>query len=217
MQVISKFRTIFKINRLIHQQLFINIEFTEHKKWEILYSEDSSTAKLSETLNGRPNLWEDSWIPGRKIRFEWGIQNKFPKCIEFLPESDIFVNRGTTNKIIELKKFVTNVYDPPLQLGSWVERAGGAIFCISKSDGHDSAWGIKDKEDNFFELGCNSGNWDGRGAFYGSNSSSHGFIPGWTGVSNHGEAKAGFNLGLTIKMEHTGKFYVYLMNHWRLL
>ena len=170
-----------------------------------MYSEDTSTAKLSETLNGRPNLWKDSWIPGRKIRFEWDAN----KYIEFLPESDIFVDRGTTNKIIKLNEFSTN--DSPLQ--SWVKSGGGAIFCISKSDGHNSAWGIKDKGDNFFEIGCNSGSWQGRGAFYGVNSPAHGLSPGWTGVRNHGEPKAGFNLGITIRMEYTGKSFVNLMNH----
>ena len=167
-----------------------------------MYFEDTSTAKLSETLNGRPNLWKDSWITGRKIRFEWDTS----KYIEFLPESDIFVDRGTTNKIIKLNEFSTN--DSPLE--SWVKSGGGAIFCISKSDGHNSAWGIKDKGDNFFEIGCNSGNWLGRGAFYGDQSSALGWVgvpnSGWTGVTDHSERKTGFNLGITIKIEHTGKF-----------
>lgn len=170
------------------------IEYAGNYKWNTLYTEDSSTSQLFQTLNGIPHLWKDSWTPGRKIRIEWGRD----EYIEFLPNSNIFVDRGTKNKIIELEEFSTS----DSRLASWVENAGGAIFCISKSDGIDSAWGIKDKNDPFFGIGCNSGWWKGRGAFYGDDFRGG----GWTGVTDNGEAKGGFNLGLTIKMKQIGKF-----------
>ena len=169
------------------------IEYAGNEKWKTLYTENSTTSQLSQTLNGSPNLWTDSWTPGRKIRIEWETD----KYIEFLPESNIFVDRSTTNKIIQLEEFSTS----DSSLASWVEDAGGAIFCISKSDGRDSAWGIKDQNDQFFDNGCNSGSWNGRGAFYDDDFRGG----GWTGVTDNGEAKGGFNLGITIKMKQIGK------------
>ena len=178
----------------ISQRFSKCIEYAGNEEWKTLYTENSTTSQLFQTLKGSPNLWTDSWTPGRKIRIEWETD----KYIEFLPESNIFVDRTTINKIIQLEEFSTS----DSSLASWVEDAGGAIFCISKSDGVDSAWGIKDRDDQNFGIGCNSGSWNGRGAFYGDDFRGG----GWTGVTDNGEAKAGFNLGITIKMKQIGRF-----------
>ena len=166
------------------------------EEWDTLFSEDQATARLYDSLNGRPTLWEKSWVPGAKIRIEWGTGD----YIQFKPDSDIFIDRGATNTIIAITEFSTS----DTNLADWVDGAGGAIFCISHANGPDSAWGIKPKDDSFFDLGCNSGGWKGRGAFYGDDN----YGAGWTGVRDHGEAKAGagLNLGMTIKMETTGNF-----------
>ena len=170
-------------------------QYADDTLWDTIYSESRTTARLFNTLNGKAsNLWQQSWATGQKIRFEWGT-NDF---IEFIPESDIFVDRKAYNKIVALQELKTS----DSNLASWVEHAGGAIFCISYSNGWDSAWGIKDRNDAYFGIGCNSGNWRGRGAFYGDDH----YGAGWTGVRDNGKSKAGFNLGITIKMERMSKF-----------
>ena len=44
------------------------------------------------------------------------------------------------------------------------------------------------RTDNYYQLGVNSGNWAGQGAFYGSGQSA--YLAGWTGVKDSGGAKS---------------------------
>ena len=60
------------------------------------------------------------------------------------------------------------------------------------------------RTDKHYELGVNSGNWAGQGAFYGSGQSS--YLAGWTGVKDSGSAKSAssssnIRLGMTLKVE----------------
>ena len=60
------------------------------------------------------------------------------------------------------------------------------------------------RTDKHYELGVNSGNWAGQGAFYGSGQSA--YLAGWTGVKNSGSAKSAssssnIRLGMTLKVE----------------
>ena len=169
-----------------------------------MYSEDSSIARLNDAFNGRPNLWQKSWSKGSKIRIEWNSSN----FIEFQPEADITIARGSQTRIIFLTKFSTSDEN----LTSYVNLVGEAIFCIAKEDSSDFAWGItwglKDKHDQYLVLGCTSGNLNGPGAFYGGE---HGGR-GWTGVLDYQQAKAGsgLNLGITIKIKNLGKCSIIL-------
>ena len=165
-----------------------------------MYSEDSDIASLNEAFNGRPNLWPKSWTQGSMIRIEWNTTN----FIEFQPEADITLARGSQNRIISLTKFSTSDEN----LASVVNLFGEAIFCIAKEDSSDSAWGItwgkKDTNDQYLALGCNSGDWFGPGAFYADKLRGG----GWTGVTDHKQAKDGsvLNLGITIKIKNLGKY-----------
>ena len=180
----------------VYRSFVLNIFLASDPVWDTLYSENSTTTLLGgDSLNGIPHLWNRTWVPGTKIRIEWGSND----YIEFVPQSDIFVDRIATNQIISL----TDLSTSDDNLASWVQNAAGAVFCISYDKGWDSAWGIKDKNDNSFGIGCNSGSWQGRGAFYGNNDNNEG---GWTGVTDNGQPKGGNNLGITIKLESVGKY-----------
>jgi hypothetical protein len=158
-------------------------------QWSTEFAEGTSSGGLGGDggLAGLPAA-----LPGGKVRLEWGSD-----YIEFKPAGNIFLSRPTSgnHRIVQLSHFSTS----DARLSSWVANAGGAVFCIAATDQWDSAWAIKPKDDTAYGIGCNSGSWQGRGAFYGDDH----YGAGWVGVKDNGEPKAivgsSTNLGLSVK------------------
>jgi len=158
-----------------------------------------------------------SWYsPDRPIRFEWGSD-----YIQFFASSNPFVQRpdagipyrdppdrvwSTRNDslLIPLHSFNTSNSD----LASWVSDANGAYMCFSHVGAWDVAWGIIPKDHAWWEIGCGSGGWEGRGAYYGEDDDRYNDgssdASGWVGVKDRGQPKAtragAAILGLTIKL-----------------
>ena len=131
------------------------------------------------------------WSPDQQIKFEWsnsagqGTQN----YLEFTTTKSIFVNRPNSgpfgqksgNTIIPIKTYKTNV----AVLNKWFGSAGGADFCMGHFNGGDTAFAIVPKDNGEWGLGCNSGGWKGRGAYY----SEATYKSGWTGEKDSGQCK----------------------------
>jgi hypothetical protein len=129
------------------------------------------------------------------VRLEWnegGVTSYTGrKSITFLPSESIFLPRPPTGATLIP---VASLSTSESELKGWVDADGGeATFCLGVSTGWDTAWAIKPAGDTTHgHLGCNSGNWVGRGAFYaGGNVGEVTYTGGWSGVTDNGEAKAG--------------------------
>jgi len=171
----------------------------DESAWTTVFTETNTDAALSTGLQGVDN---GMWRPGLPVRLEYG-GSVGDLWIEFIPSSTVFLNKaGGSAQIIPLIHFDTN----DITLKTWVEDAGGAIFCIG---GFDTAWAVKDKDDTRFTHGCNSVNWQGRGAFYGTTHLDQNRIGGWVGRKADGENKGNGGVGLTIKVGRCtpGTFY----------
>lgn len=70
-------------------------------------------------------------------------------------------------------------------LNKWFGSAKGAEFCMGSFQGHDTSWGVVPKDNKEWGLGCNSGGWKGRGAYY---SEAH-YKEGWVGEKDSGQCK----------------------------
>lgn len=146
------------------------------------YSDVTTGPQLNDGLGA----YNSYYTEGNLVRFSWGSD-----YIEFKPKSNIFqyrpnnYNNGqkTDNIIVEVDNFKTS----NSALMSWVDEAGGAIFCLSNTYAWDTAWAILPQDNNEWAIGCNSGGWAGRGAYYGDDN----YGAGWVGVKDNGEAKAG--------------------------
>ena len=131
------------------------------------------------------------WSPGQQIKFEWstkageGTQN----YLEFTTSKSIFIPRPINgnfgkkegNTIIPITSYKTNVD----VLNKWFGSAGGAEFCMGHHTGADTSFAIIPKDNSKWGLGCNSGGWAGRGAYY----SEANYKPGWTGEKDTGQCK----------------------------
>ena len=122
---------------------------------------------------------------GQIVRFEWG-SNQY---IQFRTRDNRnpFVDRresgscdsaGSCNQLFELEDFSTS----DTKLAGWVRDGGGATFCVSNSESHDSEWAVVPKNNEHWSLktGCNGGGWAGKGAYYGQ---------GWVGVRDDGPCR----------------------------
>jgi hypothetical protein len=125
-----------------------------------------------------------------EVRLRWyGPKDGF---IGFRPERELFANEVDT--AIPVSNFSTSEN----QLETWVNEAGGAIFCRASQSldvrPGDTSWAVKPLNDMNVMCGCNSGGWLGRGAFYGGNlnpTSCFGFGGGWSSVRSDHEPKGG--------------------------
>jgi len=131
-----------------------------------------------------------------EVMIDWG-----QSYVEFeLPSFDIF--GSVVSQAVPLRNFRTN--DPALS--SWVDEAGGALFCLASRDHDlrpgDTSWAVKPRNDLHTDCGCNSGNWQGRGAYYGgtrmlekgdpeAQTQCLGFGGGWAGARDNGVPKGG--------------------------
>ena len=131
------------------------------------------------------------WSPNQQIKFEWGTKagEGTQNFLEFTTSKSIFIPRPLNgnfgkksgNVIIPLTSYKTNV----AVLNKWFGSGGGADFCMGHMNGHDTAFAIVPKDNPQWGLGCNSGGWNGRGAYY---SAAH-YKPGWTGEKDNGQCK----------------------------
>lgn len=133
-----------------------------------------------------------------EVLVEWGRS-----YVQFeLPSFDIF--GSVVSQAVPLRSFRTN--DPALS--SWVDQAGGAIFCLASRDHDlrpgDTSWAVKPRDDLHGDCGCNSGMWQGRGAYYGgtrmlekgnpeAQTQCLGFGGGWAGARDDGVPKGGIS------------------------
>ena len=112
--------------------------------------------------------------PDQVIRLEWGANTATRggsgNYIQFRSKRNPFVDRigelkrkKTDNQLFRLQDFETS----DAKLAGWVKSAGGAMLCVAVATGIDTAWAVVPIDHSAWGHGCNSGNWMGRGAYYG--------------------------------------------------
>lgn len=141
------------------------------------------------------SLWFPGYGDGLFIRFRSVDANPF------------VYRQGTANgakddnQLFALSDFRSS--DP--LLSAWVAEADSAWLCIGNTAAGESAWALIPVSNNEWSSGCNGGNWQGKGAYYGD----AGYGAGWVGSKGNGEEKAvtgpSVNLGLKIKVCEAGK------------
>lgn len=113
--------------------------------------------------------------------------------IQLTAQQPLFVNTVETS--IAITAFDSSESD----LVDWVQSGGGAQFCRA-AQAHDirpgdTSWAIKPRDDSHVGCGCNSGNWRGRGAYYGGEADDATVCAawggGWAGVIDGGDQKGG--------------------------
>ena len=107
-----------------------------------------------------------------------------------------------SNRLFVLSDLTTS--DPLLQ--GWTEEAGGAWLCVSAGTAAatSAAWAIIPSDNSEWSLGCHGQSGAGRGAYYGNEGSS----AGWVGSQGNGDEKgvssSTANLGLAIEICNPG-------------
>ena len=124
------------------------------------------------------------------VRLRW--QGAGDGFIGFQPSKELFVND------IDTAIPVTNFWTSDDELRGWVTEASGAVFCRASQSldvrPGDTSWAVKPANDTNVECGCSSGQWIGRGAFYGGNlnpTACYAFGGGWASVRGDNEPKGG--------------------------
>lgn len=122
------------------------------------------------------------------VRINWGTSIlTFTKA----PSFDLFANT------VDLAVPLTGFSSTEATFNGWISGAGGAVLCVASRDNDvrpgDTSWAVTAKDDTNRGCGCNSGNWTGRGAYYGGTSGNptvcNGHGGGWAGVKDNGVAK----------------------------
>lgn len=126
------------------------------------------------------------------VRINWGTSSilQFTKA----PAFDLFANT------VDLAVPLTGFSSTESLFNGWVSGGGGAVLCVASHDNDkrpgDTSWAITAKDDTNRSCGCDSGNWTGRGAYYGGTVSGqqtvcNGYGGGWAGVKDNGVVKGG--------------------------
>jgi len=125
------------------------------------------------------------------VRINWGTSIlTFTKA----PSFDLFANA------VDLAVPLTGFSSTDATLNGWVTGAGGAVLCVASHDNDkrpgDTSWAVTAKDDTNRGCGCDSGNWTGRGAYYGGTVTGqqtvcNGYGGGWAGVKDNGVVKGG--------------------------
>lgn len=152
-------------------------------------SQNPTTLAIGTTsgIIGRRFLgrYADVWI-------DWDVAS----FIRFtLPASfDLFANVADTSVGVQ------NESTSDSTLAGWFAGGSGAQVCLASRFADvrpgDTSWAVKARDDNNNACGCNSTNWQGRGAYYGGTidgqqTSCIGWGGGWAGVKANGAPKGG--------------------------
>jgi hypothetical protein len=146
---------------------------------------------------GRGAHFGDDMLIGMRFRFLYAEmrvdsynQGNFVDGIWFRIDEEVFGNN------VRKTMPISNLLTTNDNLRTWVDAAGGAIFCRGSMSPDvrpgDSSWAIKPQDDTHGGCGCNDGGWLGRGAFYGGHPDATSCNPsggGWAGVTDNGQAK----------------------------
>jgi len=169
----------------------------------------TESAGVTGALSAGLGQFSSEWSSDATIILEWGTDS----YISFKSATNPFIDRPTTagcltgsdtgcksdNTLIDL----TDVTTSDANLNSWILAGGGAWLCLGIHNAWDTAWAIIDKANDKWGIGCNSGNWNGRGAYYADDH----YGGGWVGVKDNNEAKGGTGptVGLKLRVEKCGE------------